>query len=93
MVPLGGLEPPHLAPEASALSAELQGQNYDHYTLADAKEQGNEIWVLHIAFICTEAMLRHRIGQSKPKIKNTALRLRVEQRIKDCRNRTGNVNA
>ena len=28
MVPLGGLEPPHLAPEASALSSELQGQQW-----------------------------------------------------------------
>ena len=30
MVPLGGLEPPHLAPEASALSAELQGQELQY---------------------------------------------------------------
>ena len=35
LVPLGGLEPPHLAPEASALSAELQGQGlqYNNATL------------------------------------------------------------
>ena len=39
MVPLGGLEPPHLAPEASALSAELQGQTYSYYTLEAGQAQ------------------------------------------------------
>ena len=43
LVPLGGLEPPHLAPEASALSAELQGQTHTYYTLGDGQEQAKGI--------------------------------------------------
>ncbi len=32
-IPLGGLEPPHLAPEANALSTELQGQKEIYFTM------------------------------------------------------------
>ena len=39
MVPLGGLEPPHLAPEASALSTELQGQQWFNIATCDHKFQ------------------------------------------------------
>ena len=41
LVPLGRLELPHLAPEASALSAELQGHALRfHHSKADTAEQG-----------------------------------------------------
>ncbi len=50
MVPLGGLEPPHLAPEASALSAELQGQAHPYYTLEAGQGQVKGIQtVRHVA--------------------------------------------
>ncbi len=39
VVPLGGLEPPHLAPEASALSTELQGQQWFNIATSDHKFQ------------------------------------------------------
>ena len=39
MVPLGRLELPHLAPEASALSSELQGHAHNYYTGERSIEQ------------------------------------------------------